>query len=220
MKARLLALVLTLCVAGPAFAAYNHFVDLEHWDRRPVESGLALHPIMGAPALDAAGRPLGQVADVQFGPDGRAQAVLVNAGARLVPFAWQRLSIQPGERNVRIAGGDTPDAIPVVTPVATSQARPFRATEIIGDRAKLDDMTTTFGFVRDAVVDRNGNLAAVLVQTTGFKRARYLGTFPFPFYGYGTLGFNPANYFVAFPYNQERTFRYVERFDQLDVAGR
>ena len=222
MIARLFALAVLLIAATPAFAAYGQrYIDLERWDRRPVDSGLAFRPIVNAPVLDEGGRLVGNVADIQFTPDGRAQALIVrNALNELGAYAWNRISIAPGEQAVRVRGNGAPDPIVLARPGTSGQIRPFLASELIGDRARFDDITTTFGFVRDIVVSQNGALDALIVQT--MKRpAGVGGSYAFPFYGYGgyNFKFQPASSFVAFPYNQKRVIRYVQRARQVPVGG-
>ncbi len=214
---RILMLIAFLLAATPALATRgNPVVDLESWDIQPILAGLPVQELIGKPAVDAARHQVGTVADVLFAVSGQAMALIVKTPNGIAAYDWRRVGVTPHAQSAWIEGAGGPDPIPLPSRAASDTPRPFFATELLGDRARLDD-TRSFGIVRGVIVTADGRLSALAVyMLKGADLRSPTGIFPFPFYGYQSPRFNPAYGYYEMPYNGERVYRYATRYPLLD----
>jgi hypothetical protein len=194
----------------------NPVVDLESWDIRPILAGLPVQELIGKPVIDAARRQIGTVADVLFAPSGQVMALVVKTPTGIAAYDWRRVGVTPNAQSAWIEGASGPDPIPLPAKAATGKPRPFFASELLGDRARLDD-ARSIGIVRGVILTADGRLSALAVYLLKGPDIRSpTGIFPFPFYGYQLPRFDPAYGYYEMPYNGERVYRYATRYPLLD----
>jgi hypothetical protein len=214
---RILTVLAFLLAATPALATRGDpVIDLESWDIQPILTGLPVQELIGRPVVDATRHQVGTVADVLFAVSGQAMALIVKTPSGVVAYDWRRVGVTPNAQSAWIEGAGGPDPIPLPSRAASETPRPFYATELLGDRARLDD-TRSIGIVRGVIVTADGRLSALTVYVLKGPNVRSpTGIYPFPFYGYQLPRFDPAYGYYEMPYNAERAYRYVTRYPQLD----
>ncbi|WP_207460003.1 PRC-barrel domain-containing protein [Azospirillum sp. SYSU D00513] len=209
---------------GPLGSART--VSLEHWNYDDLyRNGWGAEQLIDTEVVGQNGEEIGEVENILVGPDGNIRSVIVAAGGFFglgdAHFAVPWNKVQVGSRMERVtvpitqanhgdydlfgASGFDVEAKSGsgVRRVEEGQAgagqpRVWRATELIGDMARLKDRAG-YGYVEDLVFDRQGKLMAVLVEprVTGDRDAR--GSRAFPFYGFG-YGFDPGQDSYSLPY--------------------
>jgi len=155
--------------------------------------------------VGVAGEEIGEVEDILFGPDGSVDSIIVEGGG-----LWNI-----GDTHFRVQWSDvTVNAMDSVTVPVTEETvedfsayrdwddrattRRWRASELIGDYATLEDVNE-YGIVDDLIV-QNGQLEAVVVSPDVAYGGG--GYYAYPYYGYD-YGYNPGNDYYGLPY--ERT---------------
>jgi sporulation protein YlmC with PRC-barrel domain len=152
-----------------------------------LSDGWRARQLLGSAVLAQDGRTIGQVRDIIVDKDGRLEALIIEGGGPLqLPDAvyripWREVDLTPGKAGVV---ADLSDAkrpryglFPGTEGVATLP-REFRATEVIGDYARLQT-GHGYGYVTDVVFTKDGRLGAVLVtRQTGANGTTT--AFPFP----------------------------------------
>jgi hypothetical protein len=218
---RILMLLAFVLAATPVLAARgNPEIDLESWDIQPILAGLPVQELIGKPVVDATRHQVGTVADILFAVSGQAMALIVDTPNGVAAYDWRRVGVTPNAQSAWIEGPGGPDPIPLPGKTASDTPRPFFATELIGDRARLDD-ARSFGIVRGVIVTADGRLSALAVYVLKGADVRSpTGIYPFPFYGYQFPRFNPAYGYYEMPYNAERVYRYATRYPLLDKPKR
>ena len=175
------------------------------------------------------GEEIGDVENIIFGPDDRVISVVAEVGGfwdigdTHVNIPWDQVELAPGgdgitvpvtQQNVEDYGFE-PDQIVTAEEAATevetvdddleTGERAWRATELIGDYARLRDSEgegqgyRNYGYVHDIIV-RDGQIAAVVVQPNAGWGTR--GFRAFPWYGYG-VGWGPGRTYYDMPYGRE-----------------
>ncbi|MBL26059.1 MAG: hypothetical protein CMM50_00715 [Rhodospirillaceae bacterium] len=219
-----------------AKAAQAKIVALSDWDNEDLyRGGLSVDDLIGEDVYGASGDDIGDVEDVLFGSDGRAIAIVAEVGGFLnigdthVSVPWDEVTMRAddegvdvplNEDNIENYGLFSRDAVSQKTAAdnivagvddATVQ-RSWRATELIGDYARLRDGETysNYGYVDDLIV-KDGKLAATVV--TPDVRYGLQGSYAYPYYGYGYgFGWEPGGEFYDIPYDRDEVAE-IEPFD-------
>lgn len=123
--------------------------------------GYSARWLIGAEASGRGGESLGKVTDLLIAPDGRVSGVLV--GTLPIAAAWRQVTIAAGEPHVTVFAG------PPGRPADLVPEREMRATALLGDAFALKS-GERYGTVRDLVVSRTGEVAAVVVEEAAGDR--------------------------------------------------
>lgn len=183
-------------------------------------AGMSVEELLGADVHGTTGEDIGEVENLVIGKDGEVLSVIAEVGGFLelgdkhISIPWDRVTVGVDGDDLSIPlTQDTLEefslfADPRVTAqearttiqevegddagVVTTGPRAWRATELIGDHARLRDKDgfVNYGYVHDLII-RDGKVAAVVVSpdvTWG------PGLYAYPYYGYWS-GWHPA-----FPY--------------------
>ena len=182
---------------------------------------------------DPTGEEIGDVEDILIGPDGRVLAIVAEVGGLWdigdthvsVPIAQVRVDGDRvtvpitedqvddfdlwGDDDVYAAqGGDVGGEV-VVGIDDLTLPRVWRATEIIGDTARLSEPEgfANYGYVNDLIL-RDGQVAAVVVDPTGTYGTGYRA---YPYTGYGR-GWTAGTPYYDMPYRADEVGE-MEQFD-------
>jgi sporulation protein YlmC with PRC-barrel domain len=160
--------------------------------------------LIGQQALRKNGEEVGLIRDLIIDANGRLAAVLIAGGGALnVPDAfyripWREVDITPGQRGIALdlSDGKRPHyALFPGTESVPTLPREFRLTEVLGDYARLQT-GYGYGYVMDAVFDKEGRLIAVLISRDAASGG---GTYAFPFPG--TVGrWDPGASYYGLPF--------------------
>lgn len=197
-------------------------VDLTTWAHAPLYEGVSLKDLFDAEVFGPNEDDLGELEDVIIGPEGKAQAIIVEAGGFL-DIADTHFRVPWDE--VEIASGAEDVTIPVTEDNVENYAlfegeyvpidlREWRATELIGDYATLES-GVGYGYVDDLIVSREGDVEAVVV-TPGVGYGVY-GPYAYPYYGY-PYGWAPGLAYYGLPY-AEADIKGLEPFDYENMEG-
>lgn len=151
--------------------------------------GWRARQLIGQQVSRKGGETIGIVRDLIIDGDGRLAALMMEGGGTLgIPDAvyripWSEVDLTPGRDGVAADladGGGKPQygLFPGSEGVPTLP-REFRLTEILGDYARLQT-GHGYGYVTDAVFEKDGRLIAVLVSR---DKASGGGTYAFAFPG-------------------------------------
>jgi sporulation protein YlmC with PRC-barrel domain len=160
--------------------------------------------LIGQAVNRTSGDRIGTVRDLIIDADGRLAAMVVEGGGTLgIPDAvyripWNEVDLTPGHVGVAtdLPDGKRPQyALFPGTEGIPTLPREFRLTEVIGDFARLQT-GYGYGYVTDAVFDKNGRLIAVLISRDAASGG---GTFAFPYPG--TVGrWDPGVGYYGLPF--------------------
>ena len=186
---------------------------------------------------DPSGEDIGDVEDILIGHDGKVLAIVAEVGglwdigdthvsvpidlvqvigdAARVPVTEETVDDYDfwgeDEASAAEAGAVGSEVVTGIDDVDLPRA--WRATELIGDRARLTDGDgyANYGYVSDLIL-RDGQVAAVVIDPAGAWGTGYRA---YPYYGYG-WGWNPGAPTYDMPYGEDdvgdvQTFDY----DQL-----
>jgi PRC-barrel domain len=150
------------------------------------------------------GDEIGIIRDLIIDADGRLAAVLIAGGGTLnVPdtlyrIPWREVDLTPGQKGIAVdlSDGKRPHyALFPGTESVPTLPREFRLTEVLGDYARLQT-GYGYGYVTDAVFDKEGRLIAVLISRDAASGG---GTYAFPFPG--TVGrWDPGASYYGLPF--------------------
>jgi sporulation protein YlmC with PRC-barrel domain len=179
-------------------------VDLTTWAHAPLYEGWSLEDLFDADVQDQDGEELGELEDVLISPDGKAQAIVVEAGGFMdvgdthfrVP--WDEVEIAAGADDVTIPIEEdmVEDYALFEGEYVPVEMREWRATELIGDYATLEG-GVGYGYVDDLIISKTGALEAVVIQPD-VTYGRY-APYAYPWYGYSS-GWEPGLGHYGLPY--------------------
>lgn len=171
--------------------AVEEIIELPEWSYDPLYSdGVSAERLIGHDVLGPAGDDIGQVENILISPDGRAVAIIAELGGLWeigdthVSIPWDAVEITPEGAIVPVTE-DTADDYSIfqddylmLRDAATqiqevggdgwgeiiTGPRVWRATELIGDYARLQDggQFAEYGMVDDIII-RDGQVAAAVV---------------------------------------------------------
>ena len=238
------ALAIALPAAASAQNIQAEVISLPEWSYDELYTdGISVEDLLDADVNGPTGEDIGDVENVVFGSDGKVLSVIAEIGgfAELgdthVSIPWDRVEAGVDEDDITIPlTQETIEeyslfADPVLTAseaastvqqvegdnagVALTGERAWRASEAIGDYARLKDGDgfANYGYVDDLII-RNGEIAAVVVSPDVGVGTR--GLYAYPYYGYG-YGWHPGLNYYDLPYERDEIaalepFDY-ERFD-------
>ncbi len=219
-------------------------VRLQDWNYDQLYAeGISVEQLLDAEVSGPTGDEIGDVENVVFGKDGKVLSIIAEIGGFLeigdthvnIPWDQVRVGAEADEITVPLTQETIEEyslfADPLLTAteattevqavegdnagVALTGLRAWRATEVIGDYARLREGEgfTNYGYVDDLII-RNGEIAAVVVGAdVGWGTP---GMYAYPYYGYG-YGWRPGLGYYDLPYSREdvgtmRPFDH-ERFD-------
>lgn len=182
------------------------------------------------------GEEIGSVENVLFDADGRVLSIIAQVGGfwdigdTHVNVPWDQVEIDRAGRVVIpvteetvddysafadevISAPDATGSVEAVDDDVTPIGQVWRATDLIGDYARLreGDEYLNYGYINDMIV-RGGEVVAVTVEPrVGMRPGGAYGPRAYPYYGYG-YGWTPATPYYNLPYTQSEIAD-VERFD-------
>lgn len=183
-------------------AGGNDVVVLSDWVYDPLyESAWSMDDMIGqTDVIGLAGDEIGEVENLVIGDDGRIVALIAEVGGfwdmgdTHVSIPWGEVQLSTdldnvkvpidadsvdqymtfGERSVLLK--EQADRIVTVQENSDTGTEVFKATDLIGDYAYLDD-GVQYGYVDDLLV-RKGRLSAIVIDAHGYDRP---GHFAFPY---------------------------------------
>ena len=188
-------------------AAADDVVELEQWTYEPLYAeGVSADRLIGHDVLGPEGDDIGQVENILIGPNGQAVALIAEVGG-LWELGDTHISIPWDETDITADGAVVPvteetvgdyslfrdgylrlgDAANLIQEVegdgwgeVVTGPRIWRATELIGDYARLIDgsVFTEYGLINDIII-RDGQVAAAVVSPDLEGRA-----YAYPYYGW------------------------------------
>jgi len=221
-----LAAAMTLAVWSPVRAQSTapaakvdiHTADMHKW-RADSTPGWSVRKLIGKTVKSAKGEDVGQVDNIVFTPAGKVRQMIVSTNGFL-GF---------GEKNLAVKWSDVsigPDNAYVTTPITAESAkkyglfdgfakssgpvapRDWRSSELIGNYVNLKG-DVHYGYVRDLVVSKDGQLEAVIVSADVGYAYGAGGYYAYPFYGYPhglgyghRNGWNPGDQYYNLPYGE------------------
>lgn len=175
----------TFLAAGPA-SAQRPALD-SGWSYASLYDGWRAERMIGTEVEGLAGEEVGEVADLVISPDGRLEAVVIEASGMLdagkARFAvpWTQLMAGSVDGTLTFPATSA-DVLGIIRTAQQPISRPgdWRAAALIGQpvQARGDE---SFGTVGDLVFDRIGNLQAVVIEPSGGIG----GPYAFPWDGTG-----------------------------------
>lgn len=185
--------------------------------------GWSVDRLIGTRVRSAGGEDLGEVEDVIFGPDARVISIIAEIGGvwdlgdHHVGVPWGEVTVDHAEDVVTVPitedtvsdydafevsglpGSRLGDAIQSGLDDAAIEGRAWRATELVGDYARLrgaDGVPLDYGYVSDMLI-RDGRIAATVVDVSGGFGT---GNYAYPHYGYYKYGWAPGDQYYDLPY--------------------
>lgn len=214
--------------AGEDQASYD-VIALPEWHYDELYAGgLSVENLIDAEVSGPTGEEIGHVENVLFGTDGEVLSIVaeiggfVDLGDTHVNVPWNEVDV--GEEGDEVAVPVTQETIedytvfadPVVGTfeasteieevegdnwgMVTTGPRVWRATELIGDYARLREGEgfVDYGYVDDLII-KGGTLEAVIVAPD--PAWGYAGYYAYPYYGYG-YGWYPGYPYYDIPYER------------------
>lgn len=226
-------------VTGERALQSDEIISLSDWDYDDVyNGGLSLEDFMDEmEVVGTTGDEIGSIEDVILGQDGRVLAVIAEVGGfwdmfdTHVSVPWDELEVvgeqvvlPVTEENVEDYGVFETEyltaqeaAADIATEVDDAETGPraWRATELIGDYARLQNAETwtNYGYVDDIIV-KNDQVAAVVVSPDAGWGT---GPYAYPYYGYG-YGWRPTAPYYDLPYTEEEVAD-LETFDEDRITN-
>jgi sporulation protein YlmC with PRC-barrel domain len=225
-----LALVMTLAVwspvraqsAAPATKVDIHTVDMHKWkpDSTP---GWSVRKLIGKTVKSSKGEDVGEVDNIVLTPDGKVSQLIVSThgfvgfGEKNLAVKWSDVIIGPG--NAYVTTPITAESVKkygLFDGIAKSSGpivpRDWRSSELIGTYVNLKG-NVHYGYVRDLIVSKDGQLQAVIVSTdvsyAHGAGGHAGGYYAYPFYGYPhglgyghRNGWNPGDQYYNLPYGE------------------
>lgn len=223
-------------VTGERALQTDEIVSLSEWSYDDVYAGgISVEDFIDEmEVFGTTGEEIGDIEDVIFGQDGRVLAVIAEVGGfwdmfdTHVSVPWDEVDVDPAAdrivlpvteesvENYGLFDTDYITAAEAATDVATevddaeTGPRAWRATELIGDYARLQnaDTWTNYGYVNDVII-KDGQIAAVVVSPDARWGA---GPYAYPYYGYG-YGWRAGAPYYDMPYTEEDVAD-LETFDE------
>ncbi|WP_370159316.1 PRC-barrel domain-containing protein [Limimaricola soesokkakensis] len=214
----------------------NDVISLSEWSYDDVYAGgiSAEEFIDEMEVYGVTGEEIGDVEDLLIGPDGRVLSVIAEVGGFWdigdthvsIPFEEVALAddgdgivVPVTEDNVSDYDLWTYDAVSaeeaaeeVVSGLDDATIlRAWRATELIGDSARLQDgdLYSEYGYISDLIL-RDGEVAAVVANASSGYGAGYQA---YPFYGYDyDMGWDAGSPYYDLPYTADEV-NDLDRFD-------
>lgn len=239
LAASAVALALASAAAAQDADVQAEIVPMAEWTYDDLYAdGIRVDELVGGEVIGPSGEDIGDVENVLFDQDGRVLSVIAEVGGFLelgdthVSIPWGQVEVRDdGEEVVVPLTQETIEDYTLFTDdvisaeeaatevqevagdnvgVAGTGPRVWRATELIGDYARLRDGegVVNYGYVDDIVV-RGDQIAAVLVSPD-VGQDRY-GLYGYPFHGYAA-GFEPGREFYDLPYDRTE----VEALEPID----
>lgn len=205
----------------------NDVVTLSDWRNDDLYSnGISVEQMMDdADVYGPGNEEIGSVENVLIGENGRVLSIIAQVGGfwdigdTHVNVPWDQVEVSAGNRIVvpvteenaddysiyaddLVTAAEATGSVQTVDDDLETGPRTWRATDLIGDYARLRDEDTyaNYGYIEDIII-RNGEVAAVLVSAdVGWGGQR--GTYAYPYYGYG-YGWSPAASTYDLPYNRD-----------------
>jgi sporulation protein YlmC with PRC-barrel domain len=224
------AVVVLAGFAGPAIAAPDeqatkvniHTVDMHKW-KADSTTGWSVRKLIGKTVKSAKGEDVGEVDNIVFTPEGKVRQLIVSTngflgfGEKNLAVIWSDVTIGPGNAYVitpitaesvkkyGLFDGFPKSSGPIVP-------RDWRASELIRSYVTLKG-NVHYGYVRDLIVSKDGQLQAVIVSADvsyGYGSGGYAGDYyAYPFYGYPHglgyghhNGWNPGDQYYNLPYGE------------------
>jgi sporulation protein YlmC with PRC-barrel domain len=216
--------------AGPAIAASDEqptkvdiqTVDMHKWKPDPTP-GWSVRKLIGKTVKSSKGKDVGEVDNIIFTPDGKVRNLIVSThgflgfGEKNLAVNWSDVTFGPG--NAYVTTSITAESVKkygLFDGIAKSSGpiapRDWRSSELIGDYVNLKG-NVHYGYVRDLIVSKGGQLDAVIVSPDvnyAYDEYGYAGGYyAFPFYdyryglGYGHHGgWNPGDQYYNLPYGK------------------
>lgn len=201
-------------------------------------SGISVEELIDADVHGPTGDDIGDIENVVFGQDGQVLSIIAEIGGFLdiadthVNIPWDEVEVAVDDDDVTIpltqetienyslfadplltaeeAGATIEEVAGDDAGVALTGPRAWRATEVIGDYARLKEGEgfANYGYVDDLII-RDGQIAAVVVSADMAGAAP--GIYAYPYYGYG-YGWNPGLGYYDLPYERDEIAE-LEPFD-------
>lgn len=151
--------------------------------------------LIGTPARDSSGAPVGTVRDILLDPQGRVVGLALDGGRRI---GWHWTRVGPGGGYVSVPDASESAAAGATRPIAPRNE--WRASELLGDAVQLEP-GRRYGSVDDLIIAPAGDVSVIVVDAEqDGRRGRY--AYPWPSRGaarvdrlrpfdYGELGILP-----------------------------
>lgn len=218
-------------VVSADYTSANEVISLSDWRFDDLYAGGVSAEVIidGMDVYDVSGENIGEVEDIIVGSTGEVLSVIAEVGGLWdigdthVSIPWSDIEIAVGgdgvivpvtEDNVDEYGYFGEYGTEVITAAEAGTSiisevddaytgdRAWRASEVIGDYARLGDNSAyrNYGYVNDLIL-RNGEVAAVVVEPD--SSYGYDGYQAYPYYGYDAdYGWNPGNNYYDLPYDE------------------
>jgi sporulation protein YlmC with PRC-barrel domain len=213
MKKNMIAFTAALTLLANAASAAKS-IDIRTWKLdREGHDGWSVKKLIGTKAFGPNQKEIGKVENVIFDPGGRVLKLIVETGGLLgfdeTPLAvnWKDVKIGPDidyvNTPITVESLDKYGLFDGMPDKVAIGPRQWRATELMGDYVDLKG-TANYGFVRDLIISKDGELKAVIVRPD-VSYSRKDGYYAYPYYGYG-LGYdyawNPGNDHYDLPFGK------------------
>ena len=208
--------------------ASGEIIPLGPW-HRDVFSGIdgtSLRDLTDSPALSETGTEIGEIEDVILSPEGEVLSVIAEVGGvwdiadTHVNVPWSEVSIsgEAGDYEIRVpitedtlanyalfadnalAEADVAEEVVPGVDSAEPPARAWRASELMGDYARLtggeDDTPVPYGYVTDIIVE-DAQVQATVVTPSGTYRGGY---YAYPSYANPMWNWRPGSPYYDLPY--------------------
>ncbi|MEO3432638.1 PRC-barrel domain-containing protein [Inquilinus sp. CAU 1745] len=184
----------------------------------------------------ADGAEIGDIENVLIGEDGRILSLIVEVGGFLdigdshISVPWEEVTIAGEGDDITVPINEDnmeryslfgesgyftmPEGMIAeqVNDDLLTGPRVWKASELIGDYALLNDGDAAYGYVDDLIFDDQGMIMAVIVDP-----AVGTGRYAYPYYGYG-YGFHPGYTFYMLPYAGDEV-EIVTPFDETQMES-
>ncbi len=222
------ATALTLPATAQTLTTEN-VIALDDWNYDELyANGLSVDQMLDdADVFGPTGEEIGTVENVLIGTDGRVLSIIAQVGGfwdigdTHINVPWDQVQVTSREAvaipvtedtvedyslyaDDLVTAAEATGAVEEVDDDLATGPRVWRATELIGDYARLREDEgvggyANYGYVNDIII-RDGEVAAVIVEPdVGWAGAR--GPYAYPYYGYG-VGWQPGTAYYDLPYGR------------------
>ena len=202
-------------------------VDLVTWREAfdELQAGWTATWMYNQPVYDVNGNEVGTVRSIFVGPEGRIQSIVMDTGGFIgigtvpIRIPWQEVSFTQDGRILADVREENLPNFELFADEPEPQRRAFRAEELIGDFAQLQD-EPAYGYVSDIIFDEAGEVQAVVVTPGHGYGTRFgapYGHYAYPWHGYG-YGFAPGAPHYGLPYTTEEVAG-MEPFEYEALMG-
>jgi len=228
----------TQALENPAIQA-GEILSLSDWRLDEVYAdGASVDAIFDTLSIrGAGGEDIGDVENIVFHRDGRVLSLIAEVGgfwdigdthvnipwdqvrlegnSLVVPVTEESVDDYSAFRTNYLLAGDASDAVQVVDDDLATGPQAFRATDLIGDYARIGEGSgyANIGYVEDLVIS-GGRLAAVVVRPDA-EGYGMRGRFAYPYYNTGWRSGYP---YYDMPYDREQAMD-AQRFDYDRVGS-